>query len=245
MTDMRSKSTVIITGASSGIGYAAAKMYNDNGYNVIGLDLNGGNFEFPVIQCDVSNEDSVRCAFDCIRNKTTSIQYLVNCAGVFFVNHRNTIDSMSVEEWDAVYRNNTTSVLLVTKYALPLMREFAGDKAIINISSDQARYPRRRNAAYAVSKGAIEVLSKTCAVELLEESIRVNSIEIASVKTKFIRKLSGSIQRENEIYTKENEKMPLGLILPEDVAETIFFLGSEKACRITGQTLLIDSGLYL
>lgn len=73
MTDMRSKSIVIITGASSGIGYAAAKIYNDNGYNVIGLDLNGGNFEFPVIQCDVSNEDSVICAFDCIRKK--QLQY--------------------------------------------------------------------------------------------------------------------------------------------------------------------------
>ena len=67
----------------------------------------------------------------------------------------------------------------------------------------------------------------------------------ASVKTNFIKKMAKSDSRMKDIYRKENETMPLGIIEPEEVAELLFFLGTPKSRKITGQTIMIDSGLYL
>ena len=127
--------------------------------------------------------------------------------------------------------------MLVTKYAIPLLKICTGDKAIINISSDQVKYPRPKNVSYSVSKSSIENFSKACAVEFLKDRIRVNVVKAASVRTNFIHKLSGTVSREIEIYHDENEKMPLGLIEPNDIAQMAYFLGSIMARKITGQII--------
>lgn len=246
MTDLKiNNDVVVVSGAASGIGKAIAEIYYSNGFNVVGLDLHDTQANYPIILCDVSDEESVHKAFDKISERFDGIRYLINCAGVFFSNNREEIDAITLDEWNEVYKNNSTSVMLVTKYAVPRMKTCDGDKAIINISSDQVKYPRRKNASYSVSKSAIENYSMVCATELLKEKIRVNVVEATSVKTNFIRKLAKTETKENEIYNKEDSKMPLGLLYPEDVANMVFFLGSKKAKRITGQTILIDSGLYI
>lgn len=246
MTDLKKNNeVVVVTGAASGIGKAIADAYCLNGHHVVGLDLCRIRADYPIILCDVSDEEAVRKAFDEISANYDSIRYLVNCAGVFFSNQREGIDGITLEEWNAVYKNNTTSAMLVTKYAVPMMKKCIGDRAIINISSDQVKYPRQKNASYSVSKSALENYSGVCAAELLEEKIRVNIVETASVRTNFIRRMAKTEAKENEIYSKEDSEMPLGLLCPEDVADTVLFLGSVKAKRITGQTLLIDSGRYI
>lgn len=246
MTGLKSNNeAVIVTGAASGIGRAVAEIYHSNGFNVVGLDLCDIRAEYPIIICNVSDEESVQKAFDEISERFAAVRYLVNCAGIFFMNRRDGIERITLDEWNEVYKNNATSVMLVTKYAVPMMRLCTGDRAIINISSDQVRYPRQNNASYSVSKSALENYSRVCAAELLKERIRVNVVEAASVRTHFIRKLAKTETKENEIYNKEDSKMPLGLLDPEDVSNMVFFLGSIKAKRITGQTFLIDSGLYI
>lgn len=245
MTDSKSKKNVLVTGAASGIGRAVAEKYFREGYDVIGLDRIQKDMDFPVISCNVADEVSVAQTFEILSEKINSINYLINCAGVFFVNSREKIEDISLNEWNAVYKNNATSVMLITKYSLPFMKSSQGDKAIVNISSDQVKYPRSKNTSYATSKSAIECFSKACAAELLREKIRVNVVRAASVKTGFIKKLAGDVSKECRIYNKENSKMPFGLIYPEDVAELVFFLGSDKSIRLTGQAILIDSGLYV
>lgn len=246
MTDMKHRNEgVVVTGAASGIGKAIADIYFSDGYEVIGLDVVQADTGYPIIACDVSDESAVSAAFDLISERVSAIRYLINCAGIFFSARREPIDMISLEEWNNTYRNNATSVMLVTKYAIPLLKACRGDKAIINISSDQVKFPRPKNVSYSVSKSAIENFSRACAVEFLEDKIRVNVVEAASVRTNFIHKLSGTAERENEIYNRENKKMPLGLIEAEDVAQMVCFLGSVKAKRITGQVILIDSGLYI
>ena len=245
MTDLKSNSeVVVVTGAASGIGQAVAEMYVSSGFDVIGLDLCDIKADYPIIVCDVSDEEAVRIAFTEISERFYAIKYLVNCAGIFFSKQREDIEKITLDEWNEVFKNNATSVMLVTKYAIPMMKVCDGDRAIVNISSDQARFPRQKNASYEVSKSAIENFSRVCAAELLNERIRVNVVEAASVKTNFISKLAKTETKKSEIYDKENSKMPLGLIRPEDVADTVLFLGSTKAKKITGQTVLLDSGLY-
>lgn len=239
--------TVLITGSSSGIGLETAKKYKSEGFRVFGIDRAEptDNMGCDWICCDISDEHSVKNAIYTISRSVDSINYLINSAGSFFYKERTQIEYMTLEEWNNIIANNTTGTMLVTKYAIPLLRAADGDKAIVNISSDQVFYPRNKNGAYSVSKAGIDCLSRVCSVELLGYGIRVNSILPSSVRSNFINGLNADINLINGIYAKEDQRLPLGLIEPQDVAECIFFLGSPLSKRITGQSILINSGLYI
>lgn len=240
------RKVVIITGCSSGIGKSTVEKYIKEGFYVIGLDKSPchkmNNFNY--YQVNLSDEEEVKNVFQTIKSEGILLDYLINCAGVFYCTDRYEIAKMNSQEWNDVLSNNLNSCMYVVKYAIPLF-DINDDSAIVFVSSDQANMPRKRNGAYATSKGAINTFAKTCAVELVDKGIRVNVVEAASVDTNFILKLAGSREKMRQIYTKENEKMPLGLINPDEVAEAIYFLGSAMAKKITGQKILIDSGLYL
>lgn len=236
---------VVVTGAASGIGKAIAEKYQFMGFTVIGIDRNAADCDFELINCDLMNESRVIEVFETLRKKYKKIDYLINVAGVFFVEKRHMIADMDIFHWNATLQNNLTSTMLCCKYAIPLMEsDITKDRAIINISSDQAIYPRKRNSAYAISKSGISCLTKVLAQELLSNKIRVNAIAPASVKTNFINVLEKDGKSVENIYLKENIKMPLGLIMPEDVAELAYFLGSSMSKRITGQIIMMDSGYY-
>jgi NAD(P)-dependent dehydrogenase (short-subunit alcohol dehydrogenase family) len=151
---------------------------------------------------------------------------------------------MQLDEWEQTLRVNLTGTMLVTKAAIPLLKKAEGNKSITNISSDQTLHPRKRNAAYLVSKSGINSLTQLAAVELQEFGICVNAIAVASVKTNFINSLMEDAARIEEIFHEEGRKMPFGIIYPEEVAEMVMFLSSKRAAKITGQIMLMDSGLY-
>lgn len=244
---MKENQTVLITGCASGIGNSTVKKYLEAGFNVIGIDKNECFFDgnFRLYLCDLSNESDVKRIFASIKSNYNSINYLINCAGILFNMHRDTVDKMDIVEWCNMMHNNLTSSMLITREAIPVLKKSTNDKAIVFVSSDQAFYPKNKSSAYATSKGGLVTFSKSCAVELLEYSIRVNTVAPASVKTNFIKKLADNSEKMDALYQKENDKMPLGIITPEEVSELIFFLGSPKSKKITGQTIMIDSGLYL
>lgn len=236
---------VVVTGAASGIGKAIAEKYQHMGFTVIGIDKNIVECDFELFKCDLTNEKEIIDIFKILKIKYKKIDYLINVAGVFFVEKRDVIADMDIINWNATLQNNLTSTMLCCKHAIPLMEsDTQKDRAIVNISSDQAFYPRKKNSAYAVSKSGISCLTKVLAQELLFSKIRVNAIAPASVKTNFINKLEKNGKSIEDIYLKENDKMPFGLIMPEDVAELAFFLGSDMAKRITGQIIMMDSGYY-
>lgn len=245
MNDTVQNKTVVVTGVSSGIGEAVAALYHTRGYQVIGLDLQLTPQPFPVLKCNISDEASVHQSFVWIEENCRFVNYLINCAGVFFIKERFSIATMDLHSWESVIRTNLTGTMLVTKYAIPLLEKALGDKAIVNISSDQAVYPRRKNAAYAVSKSGIECLTKLCAVELLQSGIRANAVALSSVRSNFILEMAGSKENMDVIYRQQDAKMPLGLIEAKEAAQTVVFLGSEASLKMTGQVIVVDSGLYL
>ena len=241
------KKTVVVTGASSGIGKAVAELYLSKGFCVIGLDRHKPteNSLFPTIICDIGDARQVEDAFSQIALMTDHLDYLINVAGVFYSGKRNDLKDIVLNDWTDTIRVNLTGTMLVIRNAIPLLTNAQSDRAIVNISSDQAFFPRKKNSAYAVSKFGVEGLTKACAVELLKDRIRVNAVAPASVKTDFILELAGSRERLNEIYRKEAACMPYGLIEAADIAETVFFFGSACSSKITGQTILVDSGKYI
>ena len=169
---------------------------------------------------------------------------LVNAAGVFQVTRRNRIEAMDLSEWEAMLTNNLTSVMLMTKAFLPLLKN-SGQAAIVNVVSDQVFYPRSRNSAYSTSKAGILNFTKACATEFLEYGIRVNAVAPASVRTEFINSVFPEADKRDRVFSEQDKTMPLGLILPEDVADVILFFANQANGKITGQVLMMDSGLYL
>lgn len=244
---MCSKKVALVTGTSSGIGRAVAGKYESEGYIVCGIDKNVSSKKigFNEFCCDIANVSDVKNTFSQIKKIYPAINYVINCAGIFFDQNREWIENMTIGEWKKVIDTNITGTMLITQNAISLLTAAEGDRAIVNISSDQAIHPRKKNSAYAVSKAGVDIFSKASAVELLEKGIRVNSVLPASVRTNFIRRLVKDSEHMDKIYEKENEKMPLGIIEPEEVADLVFFLGSEKSRKITGQSIMIDSGLYI
>lgn len=238
---------VLISGSSSGIGLAVVKKFISKGYAVCGIDIkeNLSNKGIAFYKCDISEESSVKKAFLQVYKEYPHINCLVNCAGVFYDKARYTIEHMELSEFERTISINLTGTMLITKYAIPLLKSASGGKAIVNISSDQAFYPRAQNSAYAVSKSGILTFSRACAAELLKDKIRVNAVQPGSVRTGFLRKPEFSSEDIDRIYEKENKRMPFGIIEPEEVAELIYFLGSEKSNKITGQCVMMNSGLYL
>lgn len=236
---------VVVTGAASGIGRATAEKYKLMGHEVIGIDKEIISCDFRLLACDLADENQVKSIFASLSEEYQEIDYLINVAGVYYVKKRNTVTEMELSVWNATLQNNLTAAMLCCKYVVPFMEnKKAEDRAIVNITSDQAFYPRRKNSAYAVSKSGISCLTKVLAQELIDSKIRVNAIAPASVRTNFIQGLATSKRSVEDIYLKEDQKMPLGLIMPEDVAELAFFLGSKLAKRVTGQIIMMDSGLY-
>lgn len=242
---MKKALLVVITGASGGIGKMTAAKYLSESYQVIGLDSEPIRTVYPIVKCDISDESQIVGFAQYVREHFGAVQYLINCAGVFFCEGRYGIDHVPIDEWKRTLDINLTGTMMMTKHMLPLMRSASGDRAIVNLSSDQSAHPRERNAAYAVSKSGIDCLTRASARELRGDKIRVNAVAAASVRTDFIRRLALDEADRESIFCREDEKMPLGLIEPSDIAELCFFLGSPHSVRITGQTILVDSGLYL
>ena len=237
----------VVTGGSSGIGLAVCHKFLTNGYVVYNLDLKKNNDKkINTIICDVSQEDQVIRAVDEIKKHNSEIEVLVNCAGIFCDKVRGEIFSIPIEEWNKVINVNLTGVFLVSKYFVPLLMKSKHDVSIINISSDQAIYQKAGGGPYGISKAAVSALTKTLAKDLVKYGIRVNEVAAASVRTNFINKYFNERNMDvDEIYNKMAQQMPFGLIEPSAIANAVYWLSSEDAKNITGQTLFIDSGYLL
>ena len=236
------KEYAIITGVASGIGEYIAEEFIKKGIEVFGIDIvKPKNSQIKYYKCDVSNEKMVIDVFKNIKKETNYINYLINAAGIFCYKKRDYIKNIEKKEWDKVININLTGTFIITRQSIPFL-ESTKNGNIINLSSEQVKYPQEKSAPYVISKAAIEMFSKVLSLELLESQVRVNTIALASVKTNFLKKYKNDKKAFNEMMEKTNKEMPFGIILPEDVYNLVEYLIDEKN-KITGQTILIDSGV--
>jgi NAD(P)-dependent dehydrogenase (short-subunit alcohol dehydrogenase family) len=238
------KTVAVVSGVASGIGRCIAENLRNQNMEVFGLDKNETKLaDIKCYQCDVSNENDVSNCIDEIATVAGKIDYLINAAGIFCYEDRYLIEDLPLKEWEKVFDVNLKGVFLVTKYAIPLLKKSSIGN-VINFSSEQVALPQIKSAPYAVTKAAIEMFTRITAIELLSEKIRVNTIALASVKTNFIKEYVNNDEKMDEMMLTSDEKMPFGLIKPEDIFNLVQYLISENN-RMTGQTLLIDSGVVL
>lgn len=234
----------IITGVASGIGECIAKYFIKEGIHVFGIDENiPENDKIEYFKCDIRDEEKIINIINKIKERTDHLDYLINSAGIFCYKGRELIENLSKEEWQNVIDVNLTGTFLITKYSIPLLKKSSNGN-IINLSSEQVVSPQIKSAPYAITKAGIEMFSKILAFELMESKIRANTIALASVKTNFLKRYKKDDAIIEKMMDNTDKNMPFGIIKAYDVYKLVKYL-IEEDNKITGQTILIDSGVVL
>jgi NAD(P)-dependent dehydrogenase (short-subunit alcohol dehydrogenase family) len=239
----------IVTGAAQGIGYGIAKIFLEEGAQVIVADLNEeigkkavdqlGTCCAKFIPCDVSKEDEVRSLIERTVEEIGKPDIVVNNAGICDVRMA---EESSVEEWDRLMGINVRSIFLTTKFAVPFMREQGGG-AILNVASISSFVGQKGTPAYTASKGAVLALTKSLAVDYGPANIRVNCICPGITDTPMLRYHMGQGGDPEGAIRERLKRVPLGRMLyPEDMGKAAAFLCSDDAAGITGASLVIDGG---
>ncbi len=237
----KKKKLAIVTGAARGIGLATAKLFEKNGYKVALVDKDNDeliksridNNNQKSFSYDISDINQLSNMFSDILNWYGRIDVLVNNAGVADFG---TIEETSYERWNKVMKTNLDGVFLCSQKAIPYLKETKGN--IVNIASISGLRASTLRVAYGTSKAAVIQLTKQQAAELGEFGIRVNCIAPGPVKTK----LAIAVHTQ-DIIEAYHDAIPLNRYGTEiEIANGIYFLASENASYITGQTLAVDGG---
>jgi NAD(P)-dependent dehydrogenase (short-subunit alcohol dehydrogenase family) len=244
-----SEKIAVITGATSGIGRSCATLFTGNGYRVMAVgrneteldSLSAGAGMIETRTTDLNDVEQVDSLIDDLGRSFDHIDVLVNAAGVI---GNGSIENTSLDEWDAMMLSNLRSVFYLMQRAIPLLEKTRGN--IVNVSSVTGTRAFPNVLAYCVSKAGIDQMTRCSALELAPKGIRVNAVNPGVVVTN-LHKRSGMTE-DNYAKFLEHSKTthPLGRVgNPDEIAELIFYLASEKAGWITGATYEIDGGRAL
>lgn len=238
----------IVTGAASGFGACIARRYVEEGAQVVLADINGEAAErlaaelganALAVTCDVTSAEQVNAAVKRCVERFGVPDVVVNNAGT---THRNQ-PLMDVDEktFDRVFAVNVKSIFHMTKAVVPLMRERKSG-SIINVGSVAGIRPRPGLTWYNGSKGAVNLLSKSLAVELGPDGIRVNNICPVMGETALLEDFMG-VPDTPENRARFVATIPLGrLSTPTDIAAVAVFLASDEAAFLNGVELPVDGG---
>ena len=237
----------IVTGGSLGIGFAVCKLFSQNGYQVINLDIRDFEQALPNAiwkPCDVSVVRNIEAAVNEVISSYQRIDALVCNAGIHV---SATIEDTDEALLDKVLNLNVKGAYGAIKSCLPTMKEH-GSGAIVVMGSDQSFIGKRNSFAYGVSKGALASMAKTTALDYAPYNIRVNAVCPGTIETPlFHNAIDNYVARsgadKNEVVAEEAAAQPIGRLgQPEDVAELTYFLCSSKASFITGSLYAVDGG---
>ena len=242
-------STVLITGASRGIGAACAAAFGKAGFDVavnynhskdkaetVAAELRQLGVRSCAVRADVSDSAQVSAMFDAVRLELGAVDVLVNNAGIAMYG---LLTDMSDSDWDRMISSDLSSVFYCCRAALPdMIRSHAG--VIINIASMWGEVGASCEAAYSAAKAGVIGLTKALAKEVAPSGVRVNAVSPGVVMTDM---MSGFTEEDISALRAD---IPLGTLgKPEDIARAVLYLASDEARYITGQVLSVNGGMII
>jgi 3(or 17)beta-hydroxysteroid dehydrogenase len=252
MTNRIKNKIALITGASSGIGAATAKLFSAEGAVVYVADIDDEKGQQLVadigatyFHLDVAQENEWSHVIDEIILKHGHLDILVNNAGISFAKP---LTEMSLSEWRKVMAINLDGVFLGTKFSVTAMQKTGGGR-IVNVSSASGITASPIASAYCASKGGVRLFTKAAALECAKKNILINSIHPAAVDTPMWDKSEWWPNFEKEMGGREkalqalSQTSPMGrMATADEIAKGILFLVSDDASYMTGSELIIDGG---
>jgi NAD(P)-dependent dehydrogenase (short-subunit alcohol dehydrogenase family) len=244
----------LVTGAAMGIGASVARAFAEEGAAVGLLDIDERDLDREVealaglghgaIACvgDVGDAASAERAVRAVVSEFGGLDILVNNAGIVRYGE---LPRFAEADWDAVLDTNLKGMYLTARFAIPEFRA-RGKGAIVNVASVQAYWSHQGAVAYSASKGGVVAFTRALALDHAHEGIRVNAVAPGSVRTPM---LLDSARRQDPddpdaalaVFAQTH---PIGrLIEPEEVANVVLFLASDKAGAVTGITVPVDGGI--
>ena len=237
--------TAIVTGAASGFGAGIARKFVAEGAQVMIADLNlegaqalAKELGAHACKVDVADSDSVHHLYEAAMAAFGLPDILVNNAGITHLPQA--MDNVTEDEFDRVFAVNCKSVYLTAQAFVPGMKT-RGSGVILNVASTAGVSPRPKLNWYNASKGWVITATKTMAVELASEGIRVNALNPVAGETPLLASFMG--EDTPEIRAKFLSTIPLGRFsTPEDMGNAAAFLCSDEASMITGVCMEVDGG---
>ena len=234
----------IVTGGSRGIGFAVAKLFSEMGAKVVITSRNSeklnkaaSKLDCLAIKADIKNSDDVKNVIKQTIIEFGRIDILVNNAGIFPKTSK--LHEILEKDWNEVLDTNLSGSYRFTKEAIPYLQKNGG--VIINVSSDAGlrAYQDFNADAYSASKAALNLLTKTWALQYAKDKIRVNAVCPGVVDTD----MTAPFLKTDADREFLNNDHPIGRMgQPEEVARTILFLVSDDSAWTTGAILTVDGG---
>jgi NAD(P)-dependent dehydrogenase (short-subunit alcohol dehydrogenase family) len=243
-----SNSVVLITGALTGIGRAAALAFakegarlvvsgrHDDAGTALAAELRGMGTEAEFIRADVRHEDEVQSLVDRTVARFGRLDVAVNNAGT--EGKPGPVTEQTAEDFTAMFETNVLGTLLGMKHELRVMQA-QGSGSIVNISSTMGERGAANLSLYTGSKHAVEGITKSAALEAAAFGVRVNAVAPGPIETAMLSRLTGTAEKKAAFFAavplKRGGK-------PEEIADAIVFVASDKAAFITGQIIRVNGG---
>jgi Dehydrogenases with different specificities (related to short-chain alcohol dehydrogenases) len=225
----------LVTGGASGIGRATVELLREHGVRVVAADITGGDGVEPL---DVTDEVAVDALVASVVDRYGRLDLAANVAGVPGA-YADIADSSS-DDWRRTLAVNLDGVYFCLRAELRAMLA-SGSGAIVNVASSAARMGVPGQAAYSASKHGVLGLTKSAALEVARQGIRVNAVCPGTVRTPM---LAGFVGGDEELLEKMGRRSPVGRLgEPAEIAEAIAWLLSDAASFVTGNALSPDGGV--